>query len=83
MLKDIVTKIGEVYSIPNLLNAVLCFAEILDVLYFQVVSEFSFGRFINILVWLAFFVLKLVLILGSSAFVTLKVSHDLNFSLSA
>lgn len=78
ILKDITNRFGEIYSIPNLLNAVLCFAEILDMTYYIVDSEFSFKKFFTLLFWLVFFALKLILMLKSSTFAELKVSFSFN-----
>lgn len=73
-LKDIVVGIQRVYSLPILCNIVTCFVEILDLLYFIAVSEFSLKMSVNSFFWLIFLTLKVFLILRSSEFALKKVS---------
>lgn len=80
MLRNAATTIGEIYSVPILLNAIVCFTEILDLAYFQIVSELSVEVLMIVFFCVTYFVLKLVVILGSSVFAALKVSHFPNFA---
>ena len=73
-LKDIVVGIQRVYSLPILCNIVTFFVEILDLLYFVAVSEFSLKMSVNSFFWLIFLTLKVFLILRSSEFALKKVS---------
>lgn len=72
-LRNTATTIGEIYSIPNLLNSIFCLVEVFDFAYYQIESEFSLKVFITVLFCVAYFVFKLILILESSVFATIKV----------